>query len=803
MRTIITWLILLLSLSTLSAQLSMSSGAVGEEPVVNGFSNFFLGTNYAEPYIATNPRDSLNTICSFIYGSYYTLDGVNWNSIGMLNSMDPFLTFDSIGNAYYVPAPPWNYVNYAVRKSTDKGITWQFTYQILNGYTDKPCICAVQSGGMFSNFLYTAWQQYPMGLFFSRSDDQGATWNYNMLNTPSNYYCPYLAVGPSANVPGGIIYYGYNTYNENDNTIIVFVRKSTDSGLSFFPQIKASPVFIHPYPIKNNTIGVNACIQMSADNSYSPYRGNVYIVYTVKGQGTDNCDVHFIKSTNYGNNWSAPIKLNNDNTLNDQWMPAISVSNNGRIYVVWYDSRFDPQNLQTLLYGTYSTNGGASFVNDFPVSTTPFNPLQMVINGFMGHYISVSAIGNSAIAAWTDGRNKNYGSFVGYLPDFAMTVNPASKNIVNNDSAIITVKIPSEKGGFNRRINFYSSVDTIPASGNINLSFVNGKNFITSIPDSVKIRLQTSGSVTPGLYRLRITGRSMDGVPVHQRFVILYVNIALITVGTNRNDTALFKVNGVTYTRRQEFILPFNSQLSVQAMSPFTMAFKKFIYTHWSDAGDTAHTVVTGANNLDLTAFYRLQLKLSLVSSQGNSFGGNVFFDSGASGTIGVNSKYVTNGGITYRFRGWSGSGQGSYTSSDSTGNDTVITISNIINPITETVRWIPITGISNISENIPKKFKLHYNYPNPFNPVTTIKFDIPNKIPSSEGWQPKANGVDLVKLTIYDMLGREVAVLVNEQLKPGSYSVTWNASNYSSGVYFYRITAGEHADIKRMILLK
>jgi photosystem II stability/assembly factor-like uncharacterized protein len=113
------------------------------------------------------------------------------------------------------------------------------------------------------------------------------------------------------------------------------------------------------------------------------------------------------------------------------------------------------------------------------------------------------------------------------------------------------------------------------------------------------------------------------------------------------------------------------------------------------------------------------------------------------------------------------------------------------------------VTGIKNEPELIPAQYKFHQNYPNPFNPVTTIKFDIPNKIPSREGWQPKVDGVGLVTLTIYDMLGREVAVLVNENLKPGSYSITWDASHYSSGVYFYKLVTEGFMDIRKMVLLK
>ena len=102
--------------------------------------------------------------------------------------------------------------------------------------------------------------------------------------------------------------------------------------------------------------------------------------------------------------------------------------------------------------------------------------------------------------------------------------------------------------------------------------------------------------------------------------------------------------------------------------------------------------------------------------------------------------------------------------------------------------------GIEPISSEVPDKFVLFQNYPNPFNPSTKIKFEIP-----SVG----ARHAVPVRLIIYDILGREIAVLVNEQLKPGTYEVEWDASAYPSGVYFYRLTAGNFAETKKMVLLK
>jgi hypothetical protein len=113
------------------------------------------------------------------------------------------------------------------------------------------------------------------------------------------------------------------------------------------------------------------------------------------------------------------------------------------------------------------------------------------------------------------------------------------------------------------------------------------------------------------------------------------------------------------------------------------------------------------------------------------------------------------------------------------------------------TIRNIYLISVKPISTEIPKGYYLHQNYPNPFNPSTKIHFEIPLSREVSEG-----RGVS-IKLIIYDALGREIAVLVNEQLKPGTYEVEWNAADYPSGVYFYKLVSGKFTQTNKMVLIK
>jgi hypothetical protein len=97
--------------------------------------------------------------------------------------------------------------------------------------------------------------------------------------------------------------------------------------------------------------------------------------------------------------------------------------------------------------------------------------------------------------------------------------------------------------------------------------------------------------------------------------------------------------------------------------------------------------------------------------------------------------------------------------------------------------------AIEPVTRELPCEFVLHQNYPNPFNPNTGVRFQVP--------------GVSDVKITVYDMLGREVATLVNERKQPGTYEATFDGSALSSGSYIYRMTAGSFAQSRKMLLVK
>lgn len=99
------------------------------------------------------------------------------------------------------------------------------------------------------------------------------------------------------------------------------------------------------------------------------------------------------------------------------------------------------------------------------------------------------------------------------------------------------------------------------------------------------------------------------------------------------------------------------------------------------------------------------------------------------------------------------------------------------------------LIGINPVGSTVPEQYSLSQNYPNPFNPTTNIIFELPKQ--------------GFVKLTLFDALGREVKVLVNQEMSSGKFNVDWNASDFPSGIYFYRLEAGSFTDTRKMVLVK
>lgn len=773
---------------------------------VDGYDNFFLGTDFAEPHMSINPRDPLQYFAAFnTNATYYTMNGLNWFTnnpvFGFSMAGDPVTAYDSLGTLYYenMYESGTSIVGTKIAVSTNNGLTWSITGG--NSGNDKNWIAADQSAGPYTNYVYSTMTS-GLSCNVFRSTNRGQTFIYAQTLTPHNLPGAMPCVGPnvlSGDIPGGCVYVVTNSGNSFAAVYSFFV--STDGGASF--TMKSQQNFVGY--VGTNVGGRNSVQNMrtrpypfiTADNSYGPYRGRLYLVYATNQPAGDGNkpDIFCRYSTDQGATFSAPVQINDDvnPTANHQWHPAVWCDKQtGRLYVKWLDTRNCPTSDSCEVYASYSSNGGASFETNSKISNKLFKIDCSGCGGggtpkYLGDYDAITSYGKTAMTVWADYRFNTFGSYTAYYPDYAMKLNPIKTQLGNNDSAFVRVIVPSVKS-YNDYVKFTASVDTIPASGTIQVSFLNGRDSLVSYPDSVTLRIKTTGTVTPGVYGIVVTGRGPNGIPVHQRIQDMDVNVATLSIGTNREGACDFKINGVQYNTRQNITFNIGTSVTIQALSPKIVGGTRYVFTNWSQGGDTTQTFNVTAPGT-YTANYKSQYRLILNSSVGNSFGGGLFYDSAVTFQYGVYSRFFTSGNTTYRFKGWTGVGNGSYTSPDTLGFDTTVSIA-ISNAIVETANWtVESVGIQNLGAEIPSEFKLYQNYPNPFNPVTNINFDV-----------PKAG---LVQIRVYDILGKEVEVLADEFLQPGKYKATFNAGKFASGIYFYRINTSSFTDIKRMIVLK
>lgn len=345
------------------------------------------------------------------------------------------------------------------------------------------------------------------------------------------------------------------------------------------------------------------------------------------------------------------------------------------------------------------------------------------------------------------------------------------------------VKIPYVATGFNSPVTFTSEVQ--PSNAGISVSFPSGST-ISNFPDSLNVQVNTSAAVANGTYKIILTGTSASG-KVHKIAVDLLVGMNYVTVRPSNNQLNVM-VDGVSYLGACLFNWNINSSHVLQAISPQVNANTRYVFTNWSNSGDTTQTITVSANTSEYVANYKTQFRLS-ASARPTGIPvtinyGNQFHDSATVLTVSPSPLQVVFNGKTYYFNRWMGSGTGSYTGNNPSFQ---VTMNNPINQIAfyDTIN----TSITKLGSEIPSKYDLYQNYPNPFNPATNIKFDVVK------------NG--LVKLEVYDVTGRLVNTLVNSRLEAGSYQFTLDASLLPSGVYFYKIQAGDFLQTKRMILLK
>ncbi len=416
---------------------------------VDGNAQNIVGDAANEPSIAVDPNNpnrmaigwrQFNTISNNFRQAGYgftTNGGQTWTFPGVIEPgvfrSDPVLDTDSDGNFYYNSLSINPYTCH-VFKSNDGGFSWDGGTFAQGG--DKQWMTIDKTGGPGTGHNYSFWS-YSYSVcepgFFTRSTDGGGS--FEDCDTVSGYpYWGTLAVGTEGELYiGGAFGYGYGflvakSTNAQDSSEIVTWDMATVVNLDGSISFGEGP---NPGGLLGQTL-------IAVDTSDGLYHGNVYLLCSVdRNSAPDPLDVMFVRSTDGGVSWSSPIKINDDpSTTAYQWFGTMSVAPNGRIDVIWLDTRDDPGGYNSALYYSNSKDGGATWSLNERLSDY-FDPhVGWPQQQKMGDYFDMVSDSNGAYLAWAATFNGEQDIYYSYITDTTSIVNVYSESTIINSFSL-------------------------------------------------------------------------------------------------------------------------------------------------------------------------------------------------------------------------------------------------------------------------------------------------------------------------------------------------------------------------------
>ncbi len=350
----------------------------------------------------------------------------NWNQQTLSSSLgvwgDPCLVFDGSGNLYYGHLSVASYWidRIVIQRSTNHGVSFNDGAGI--GFNnpknqDKEWIGVDMTSSPYHGSVYVTWTEFDSygssnpadssRIRFSRSTDQGLTWSPAVTVSDVSGDCidsdntdegAVPCVGPDGQV-----------YVSWAGPLGLMFDKSTNGGTTWGNDIFVSDIpggwdFAVSGIYRANGLPITAC----DTGSSSPHKGSIYINWSDQRNGTENTDVFFVKSTDGGNTWTSPLKVNDDNTTRHQFFTWMTIDQTtGFIYCCFYDRR-NTTSAATDVFVARSTDGGDTFEN-FKVSESSFTPTSGI---FFGDYTNIAAynrmvypmwmrLSNSTLSVWT------------------------------------------------------------------------------------------------------------------------------------------------------------------------------------------------------------------------------------------------------------------------------------------------------------------------------------------------------------------------------------------------------------------
>ena len=341
---------------------------------------------------------------------------------------DPVLARDTTTGTIYFSTLMFSGSGMQCFRSFDNGSTFTAPVNCAPGtlgFQDKDWITVDNFAGGGRGNVYEVWRDFgpaaQAGIRLSRSTDGGATYGPSggtLIASPGafNVQGAFVAVGPDHAVY--VFWLDQSAGFSSPN--IIKMRKSTDLGITFAPAVTVATLHtngVNGDLLLNGGFRTNAFPQAAVNPTNA---SQLYLVYndcssTPCGSAIDHGDIFLIQSANGGATWGTPVKVNDDTTTRDQFMPTVAITPNGQsLYVTWYDRRNDPANSLIERFGALGSIGGGGAVLFQPnqlLSSSNFPVVRgqdPVVNSvYMGDYDQVVANNSSFCLTWGDNRLAN------------------------------------------------------------------------------------------------------------------------------------------------------------------------------------------------------------------------------------------------------------------------------------------------------------------------------------------------------------------------------------------------------------
>lgn len=474
----------------------------------------------------------------------YSFDGgKNWQEtsvasvLGGVNLGNSAIAVDLKGQFYVVTvaANRITLPTIAVSRSQDGGASWLDAADVLGNEArsrfipDRPWIAVDSSTS--TPTVYVSWTRFDdtekrSSIMFARSINGGERFTTPIEITPTskgfNVDGSRLALGPNGEI--------YLSWTDNQ-TGTIFLAKSTNKGTSFStPTIVATIGNLRTPKLLNGSFSTNLYASLAVDNTNTPTRGFIYLTFNARPffNSPDKSDVFLVRSTDGGQNWSQRVKVNDDQTVTDQWMPALAVTSSGKLALSWYDRRNNPVNNSLIdVYASLSVDGGQTFQankritdSNWPLVPTP----TAIIFGYHGEYNQISTEGETINFHWADDRSgTDPDIFFAKLDTADMTVDPKGDFNLSGRTIFATAR-PGENITFlceSVRAPSFSDSIQLSASSNLpNASFEFSSTEIFA-GNSFNLTVSVPPQTRAGNYIINIIGSAKD----RSRSTILRLNV--------------------------------------------------------------------------------------------------------------------------------------------------------------------------------------------------------------------------------------------------------------------------------------